>query len=60
MSNQKDTISLIEISIEMKGILKTAEVLGHDDTDRIKRWVRDQEIPKTQLKGVHELLIKAS
>jgi hypothetical protein len=52
----KSSLALLQEHIKINGLIKTASLLQHDDTTRIKRWIRENEIPKIQEPGVVAIL----
>jgi len=53
----KTTKALVRL-VDQKGAPAVADMLGHDSTQRVQRWVRNEEIPKSHVGMVGKILIE--
>ena len=52
----KDTVAALSASVKTHGLVKTADALGHKNTQSISRWLKAGKIPEKQEKAVKFML----
>lgn len=51
-----EVLNALKVQVESCGLLQTAVLLGHNNTQTIRRWIKDGKIPEGQLKGTRAIL----
>lgn len=51
-----NTLELIKILINEKGLLVAASILEHSDVQRLKRWIAQGKVPQSQIAGVRAIM----
>lgn len=51
-----DTLDIIKRLVAEKGVLLVAAMLGHNDVQRINRWIKNDKIPEPQIPAIRAQL----
>ncbi len=51
-----NTLLIIKRLVKERGLPAVAVMLGHRDTQRISRWIKDNGIPQLHIKGIRAIL----
>jgi len=52
----KDIFKVLDRLVKERGILQVADLLGHSNSLRLKRWIAAGSIPESQREGVKAIL----
>lgn len=54
----EEILTALKEQVTASGLVKTAHMLGHTNTQNISRWIRQGRIPSSVVAGTKEILDK--
>jgi hypothetical protein len=51
-----ELLSALKLQVQARGLVDTAHMLGHNNTQTLSRWIRLGKIPDGQVGGVRAIL----